>query len=50
MRRICYGFLLGAVAMYVYVSHGHFMDSAMNSVVSWRSGAKESVYGYGGHR
>jgi hypothetical protein len=48
MRKICYGIVIGATGMYLYLEHGSQLDAILDSLISWRNGAKESVYGYGG--
>ena len=51
MRTFVYGIFFGAAAMYLYVTQGDLIDASVASMLSWRDGAKQSVYGYGGkHR
>lgn len=48
VRLICYGIFVGAAGMWLYLHHGHHVDATLGSILSWRDGARESVYGYGG--
>ncbi|MFP6662999.1 MAG: hypothetical protein VCC00_02195 [Deltaproteobacteria bacterium] len=50
MRKLFYGIVIGAAGMYFYLVHGHQVDTALDTLLSWRNGAKQSVYGYGGSR
>jgi hypothetical protein len=50
MKSFVYGLLFGAAAMYLYMTQGEFVDASVASMLAWRDGAKQSVYGFGGKR
>ena len=50
MKSFVYGILLGAMGAYVYVNHGAYLESTLDSMLSWRNSAQSSVYGYGGKK
>ena len=50
MKTFLYGILFGAAGMYLYVTQGPMIESTVTAMLSWRNGAQQSVYGYGGKR
>ncbi len=50
MRSILYGIFFGAAATYLYVTQSPLIDSTTAALMTWRDGARQSVYGYSGPR
>lgn len=48
MKTFVWGIVLGAASAYVYVTHGAYLGSTLDSLLTWRNSAQTSVYGYGG--
>lgn len=48
MKSFIYGLVMGAACAYVYVSHGAYIESTLDTMLAWRNSAQTSVYGYGG--
>jgi hypothetical protein len=50
MKTFVYGLLVGAAAVWLYVTQGAVFGSTLGGILGWRDGARSSVYGYGGRR
>lgn len=48
MKSFVYGLLMGAACAWVYVSHGAYIESTVDSMLAWRNASQTAVYGYGG--
>ena len=48
MKSFVWGIVMGAACAYVYVTHGAYLESTLDSLLTWRNSAQTSVYGYGG--
>lgn len=49
MKSFVWGIVMGAACAYVYVMHGTYLESTLDSLLTWRNSAQTSVYGYGGN-
>ncbi len=48
MRSVLYGIFFGAAAAYLCLTQSPLIDSTTAALLTWRDGARQSVYGYGG--